>query len=191
MKMPFSLLASLLLIAASVNVNAQSTKAPVLDKSPMDMCYYPNNYPVLKIQDKVNEPIVSRVIYSRPQRSGRKVFGELVEFGKVWRMGANEATEIEFYKDVTFNGSQVKKGRYTIFAITTPGKWTVILNKELDTWGAFKYDSKKDVLRTEVIPEKLTDSLESFTIYFDKLNRTTAAMYISWDDTRITVPIGY
>src|SRR4051794_13928524 len=77
-----------------------AVKIPQLDKSPMDMAYYPDNYPVLKIQDKATEPLVARVIYSRPQKDGRTIFGGLVEYGTVWRLGANEATEIELYKDV-------------------------------------------------------------------------------------------
>src|SRR5678815_3407801 len=75
-------------------------KPPALDKSPMDMSYFPANYPVLKIQNKAVEPLMARVVYSRPQKNGRVVFGELVEYNKVWRLGANEATEIELYKDV-------------------------------------------------------------------------------------------
>ena len=79
----------------------------------MDMSYYPNRYPVLKIQDKVTEPLVARVIYSRPQKNGRVIFGELIDYGKVWRLGANEATEIEFFTDVKINEIKIKKGRYT------------------------------------------------------------------------------
>ena len=75
-------------------------KLPELDKSSMDVSYYPNNYPILKIQNKVTESPVARVLYSRPSKQNRKVFGELVEYGKVWRFGANEATEIEFFNDV-------------------------------------------------------------------------------------------
>lgn len=175
----------------TATASAQNGKGPAVDKSTMDMSYYPSNYPVLKIQGKAAEPLLARVIYSRPQRNGRKVFGELVEFNKVWRLGANEATEVEFYKDVSFNGKPVKKGRYTLYAIPLADKWTLILNKDLDTWGAFKYDPSKDVLRTDVKPEKLNEPSETFSIFFDKMNRTTAAMYISWDDTRVTVPIGY
>ncbi len=68
------------------------TKLPPVDKSQLDMCYYPVNYPVLKIQDKITEPLVARIIYSRPQKNGRQIFGELVTYGEVWRLGANEAT---------------------------------------------------------------------------------------------------
>ncbi|HMX78835.1 MAG TPA: DUF2911 domain-containing protein, partial [Ferruginibacter sp.] len=78
-------------------VHAQ-TNLPPLDKSPMDVSYYPVNYPLLKVQGKSTEPLVARVIYSRPQKNGRVIFGELIGYGSVWRLGANEATEIEFYK---------------------------------------------------------------------------------------------
>src|SRR6187431_2397401 len=116
---------------------SQTVKLPEVDKSPMDMSYYPANYPVLKIQNKATEPLVARVLYSRPQKQGRKVFGELVEYGKVWRLGANEATEIEFYKDVKIDGKNITKGRYTLYALVNETTWTMILNKDTDTWGAF------------------------------------------------------
>ena len=107
------------------------------------MAYYPANYPVLKIQDKATEPLVARVIYSRPQKEGRVIFGELVEYGSVWRLGANEATEIELYKDVKIKDKKLAKGRYSLFAIPTEKAWTIVFNKDTDTWGAFKYDDKK------------------------------------------------
>ena len=83
--------------------------APALDKSPMDMSYFPVDYPILKIQDKVTGPPVVRVLYSRPQKKGRVLFGDLVQYGQVWRLGANEATEIEFFKDVKIDEKKVKK----------------------------------------------------------------------------------
>jgi hypothetical protein len=119
---------------------------PALDKSPMDMSYYPVNYPILKIQDKASEPLLARVVYSRPQRNGRNVFGELLEYNKVWRLGANEATEIEFYKDVVIGTKLVPKGKYTLYAIPNLEKWTFIINKETDIWGAFKYDAVNTML---------------------------------------------
>src|SRR5689334_17635528 len=89
----------LIISCCSAGIHAQ-TKLPPVDKSPMDMSYYPNGYPVLKIQDKLTEPLVARVIFSRPQKNGRPIFGELLEYGQVWRLGANEATEIEFFTPV-------------------------------------------------------------------------------------------
>jgi len=169
---------------------AGQTKLPALDKSPMDMCHYPANYPLLKIQNKISEPLVARAVYSRPQKNGRIVFGELVEYGKVWRLGANEASEIEFYRDVKIGGNKVKKGRYTLYAIPFQDKWTIIFNKETDTWGAFQYDPKKDVLRTDVKTEKQNEPAEAFTMIFDKAEGGTN-LIIAWDDVKATLPIKF
>ena len=84
-----------------------------------------------------------------------------MEYNKVWRMGANEATEIEFFKDVNFGGKPVAKGRYTLCAIPTENNWTIIINKETDTWGSFKYDEKKDLLRVTVPVEKEQQPVEA------------------------------
>lgn len=165
-------------------------KAPTLDRSPMDMSYYPSNYPVLKIQDKLTEPLVARVIYSRPQKNGRKVFGELVEYDKVWRLGANEATELEIYKDVKINGQKLKKGRYTIYCIPSVNSWKVIFNKETDIWGAFQYDEKKDVLRLDLPVQHQVNSVEAFTIQFNKTD-AGADMAMTWDDTIVTLPMTF
>src|SRR5215203_5489107 len=163
-------------------------KTPVLDKSPMDMSYYPADYPVLKIQDKASEPLLARVIYSRPQKDNRTIFGELIEYNTVWRLGANEATEIEFYKDVKIGGKKLLKGRYTMYAIPTTSQWTVIFNKDTDIWGAFKYDQKKDVLRVNVPVQKTTDVVEAFTMDFEK-STNGVDLVIAWDDAQVSVPI--
>jgi Protein of unknown function (DUF2911) len=184
-KLFFLLMGVLLVISA-----ASQTKLPPLDKSIMDMAYFPNNYPVLKIQDKVTEPLVARVIYSRPLKSGRTVFGELVEYNKVWRLGANEATELEFFKEVQINGKRIKKGRYTLYAICGENKWTIIINKDLDTWGAFKYDAAKDVVRMEAEVQKQTELTESFTMVFEK-TANGANLIMAWDNVRVSVPINF
>ena len=163
-------------------------KLPEVDKSPMDVSYYPGNYPILKIQNKATEPLVARVLYSRPQRQGRKVFGELVEYGKVWRLGANEATEIEFYKDVKIDGKKIAKGRYTLYAVVNESIWTMILNKDTDTWGAFKYDSKKDVMRTDVQAQKADEVVESMSMWFEK-STSGLSLIIAWEQVKVSLPI--
>jgi hypothetical protein len=177
---------------AFVTTAQNGTKLPPLDKSPMDMVYYPVNYPVLRIQpNKVTEPLIARVIYSRPSKSGRKVFGELVEDGKVWRLGANEATEIEFYRDVKIGGKIVKKGRYTLYALESPKKWTIIINKETDTWGAFKYDASKDVARIDCAVTKTTEITESFTMVFEKMSNISCVLNMAWDDVIVKMPVNW
>lgn len=185
-KYVFSLALSFVL---SVSTFAQ-TRFPIIDKSPMDMSYFPVNYPVLKIQKKATEPLQARVIYSRPQKNGRTVFGELVEFGEVWRLGANEATEIELYKDAKIGGNKLKKGKYTMYAIPQLDKWTIIFNKETDIWGAFQYDSKKDALRIDVRIEKINDPAEAFTMIFEKITGG-ANLIIAWDDTLAKLPFSW
>lgn len=171
----------------SAAVTAQ-TKLPAVDKSPMDMSYYPNGYPVSKIQDKPTEPLLARVIYSRPAKNGRTVFGDLLEYGKVWRLGANEATEIEFYQNVKVGSTKIKKGRYTMYCIPYADKWTIIINKDTDTWGSFKYDSKKDVARVDVPVQKQTELTEAFTMAFEKA-ATGANLIIVWDDVKVSLPV--
>lgn len=167
---------------------AQAPILPPVDKSPMDISYFPHNYPVLKIQDKIAEPLLSRVLYSRPRKEGRTIFGGLVEWGKLWRLGANEATEIEFFKQVRINGKKLGKGRYTLYAIPNEKTWTIIVNKETDTWGHFKYDAKKDVVRIEVPVQKTTEVIESLAMAFEKTSGGFN-LVIGWDNLKVAVPI--
>ena len=180
------------LLMGTILTNAQS-KSPSLDSSPLDISYYPIDYPVLKIQDKATEPLIARVVYSRPQKRGRKLFGDLVTYGQVWRLGANEATELEFFKDVKIDNKKIKKGRYTLYALVDEDKWTLIVNKETDTWGAFRYDSTKDVLRTTVPVEKQSDITESFSITFQKVKKNDKGtdMVINWDDLLVRLFISW
>lgn len=190
-KISFTFLFIAIAFIASAQMQASSVKKlPVLDKSPMDMAYFPDNYPVLKIQGKATEPVLARVIYSRPQKDNRVIFGELVEYNTVWRLGANEATEIEFYKEVKIGGKKLAKGRYTLYAIPTPTHWTIIFNKDTDIWGAFKYDEKKDVLRTTVPVQKGTEVAEAFTIGFTK-TAIGADLTIAWDEVSVIVPVAF
>jgi hypothetical protein len=169
---------------------AQSTAMPGVDKSPMDMSYYPANYPVLKIQDKITEPLVARVIYSRPQKSGRSIFGGLVKNGEVWRLGANEATELQFFQSVRINDKKIRSGRYTLYAIVNDNSWTIILNKETDTWGSFKYDPKKDIIRTEVTLQKTDAAMEYLSMQFEK-TATGCNLVMGWENTRVALPISF
>ncbi|MBX2923071.1 MAG: DUF2911 domain-containing protein [Chitinophagaceae bacterium] len=168
-------------------VAAQDSWTP-LDNSPMDMIYYPVDYPVLKIRKSAPEIPVVKVIYSRPLKKNRKVFGELVEYGTVWRLGANEATEIDFFTDVKIAGTKVKKGRYTLYAIPLENKWTIILNKDTDVWGSFAYDIKKDVLRTDVKTEKTKQPVEVFTMMFEKAG-SGVNLLMAWEDVKTSLPI--
>lgn len=163
---------------------------PGVDKSPMDMCYYPENFPVLKIQDKVTGLPVARVIYSRPRKEGRTIFGGLVAYGEVWRLGANEATEIEFSQPVTIGGKKVAAGRYTLYAIVNDSSWTFIVNKETDTWGAFKYDPAMDVVRAEVPVEQIPETVELLAMTFTGSGNTTS-LVVAWENIKVALPITF
>jgi Protein of unknown function (DUF2911) len=106
----------------------------------------------------------------------------------VWRLGANEATEIEFFKTVRIGGKKISKGRYTLYAIVNENTWTIIVNKETDTWGSFKYDAKKDVIRTEVGVQKTDAVIESLTMAFEKATGGFN-LIIAWDNTKVALPI--
>lgn len=177
----------LVLLPASFSLFAQKDSIPPIDKSPMDMSYCPPFYPIHKAQDRITEPLVARVVYSRPGKNNRQIFGKLVEFGKLWRLGANEATEIEFYKEVVINKIKIKKGKYTLYAIPNESSCTLIFNKETDTWGAFLYDEKKDVLRVVLPVQAPQQPLENFTIYF-LLKDSEAKMFVGWDNYSFTLP---
>lgn len=132
-----------------------------------------------------------KVAYGQPSKKGREIFGKLEPYGKVWRTGANEATEITFAKDTKFGGKDVKAGTYTLFTIPDEKKWTVILNSELGQWGAYKHDTSKDVVKVEVPVKKLKDVTEKLTIQVDEQNANKANLNIAWDQTQVSVPMVY
>ena len=152
------------------------------------MSYWPANYPILKMSGKVKDMPVARVIYGRPLKNGRIIFGGIIKYNDVWRLGANEATEIEFFRNVKISGKPVPKGRYTLFCDPAENKWTMILNRDNYSWGSFTYDNKKDVLRADIDTDKNTDTVEALTIYFDE-TKTGANMIFLWDDLKAVLPI--
>lgn len=179
----------LLMVFCNHFINAQSW-IPV-DKSPMDQIYYPLDYPSAKIRGNIKEPLRLRVIYSRPAKNARDIFGsDIVPYGKVWRLGANEATEIEFFSPATIAGKKVPKGRYTLYALVNEKSWTFIINKETDAWGAFNYDPAKDVARATVPVKELEQPLESLTINFEKTS-TGINLDAGWDKKSAVLPISF
>ncbi len=127
------------------------------------------------------------VTYGRPYKKGRVVFGELEKFGKVWRVGADQATTIKFSKDTKFGDVDVPAGTYTLFALLNEKEWTIILNSVLGQWGAFSYDKNKDknVAEVTVPVKKLDTTVEQLTIRFEK----GKTMNIKWAETQVKVPV--
>lgn len=123
--------------------------------------------------------------YSRPSVKGRKIFGDLAPYGKVWRTGANRITTIKFDDDVRINGQKLAAGTYGWYSF--PGKdiWTIALNSDAKAWGAYSYDAKKDVLRVTVKAEKLLTKIEHLTIEFDNFTPTAADVVLRWENTAV------
>jgi hypothetical protein len=127
------------------------------------------------------------VTYGRPYKKGRVVFGTLVPYGEVWRLGADEATTISFAKDTRFGDSNIPAGTYTLFAIPEENEWTLILNSVLGQWGAFSYEKNKDknIARFNIPATHLDSPIQQLTIRFED----EELMVIEWDTVRVLIPI--
>lgn len=128
------------------------------------------------------------VAYGQPSKNGRVIFGDLVPYGKIWRAGANNATEVTFKKDVTFGGTKVKAGTYSLFVMPSKSEWSFILNPNLKQWGAFGYDKikKDDVAVVTVKPTSTSATVEKMTF-----NVSDSSIDLMWDDTKASVPLKF
>jgi DUF2911 family protein len=160
-----------------------------VDKSPMDMIYFPVDYPKLKMANNKIAPPLARVIYSRPHLQGRQLFHDVLRYGEHWRMGANEATEIDLFKDASIQGKKIKAGRYILYCVLGPASWTIALNSNIDSWG-LQQDTTKDVQRFIVPVTHGNPSLEYFTMAFTKSN-SGADLIMAWDDVLAKLPIEF
>ena len=129
------------------------------------------------------------VDYGRPGVKGRKVFGELVPYGKVWRAGANGATKVTFAQAVNFGGKMVPAGTYGLFINPTDKEWKVILNKDAQQWGAYEYDEKLNVTEITVPVQKMTEMQEWFGIELNPVDDHALDMVIKWDMNKVSVPV--
>ena len=180
------ILSLILLVGIGYASQSQSFRGP--DKSPMDVAYLPDNF---AHDRKAGEEAIAKAYYSRPNKSDRVVFGGMVPFGKVWRLGANEAVEFKAFKDITLGGESLKSGTYSMFAIPGESEWTIIINSDLDYWGAFQYNESKDVIRFSVPTKSTEEVIESFSIRFEDLGNGNGVMRIGWDKTMVEIPVNY
>ena len=170
------LLALIVLFTMTHDANAQRFAG--LDKSPHDISYF---------RTSRNAAPIVKVLYGRPQLKGRSI-KTLAPHNKVWRTGANEATEVTFYKDVRFGDKSVKAGTYTLFTIPGEKEWTIVLNTDLNVWGAYSYNKGKDAARTTVPVTRGDDALEAFSIAFKAVDNG-AHMILGWGTVRVAVPV--
>ena len=129
------------------------------------------------------------VDYGRPGVKGRKIFGDLVPFGKVWRVGANSSTKITFEQSVNFGGKSVSAGTYGLFVIPTEKEWKVILNKDSQQWGAYTFDEKLNVVDVTLPVQKLAEKQEWFVIELNPVDENAVNLVMKWDFTKVELPL--
>ena len=163
----FVLLASFL--TSGISACGQDTKEPAS--------------PPAKATGKAGNATIT-IDYSAPSVKGRKVFGELVPYGKVWRTGANNATVFEIDSDVKIEGQALPKGKYGFFAIPNETEWILIFNKTWNQWGSFRYKQEEDVLRVKVKPGK-TASLTEKLVY----TVNNGVVTLAWENTEVSFKV--
>jgi hypothetical protein len=174
-------LAALVFLAATPALAQKSIPPPKAPVSPMQMA-----------SKKLDDTTYVKVTYHSPRiqdpKTGQKraIFGKLVPYGEVWRLGANAATELTATADIEIAGKKLPAGTYALFTIPQADKWTLIVNKDVGQWGAYKYNKDSDVLRVDVPVTKSADTHEAFTIAFDEKG---TALNFSWENTLVSVPV--
>ena len=127
--------------------------------------------------------------YSRPAKKGRKIMGDLVPFGKVWRTGANTATTLTFSEDVTIGGTEVKAGKYGLLTIPDAGKWTIIISKDATVSQPNNYKQENDVVRVQADVVKTPFTVENFTINFADFTGSSCNVEMMWENTYVKFAI--
>lgn len=172
MKYPlFILLLTATILTGLVNVRAQERK-------------------ILSPRDSVMLALDTNVVsvnYGRPSTRGRVIMGGLVPWNMVWRTGANEATHFRTNFDMTVGGVPVTRGRYTLWTIPSPERWTIIINKQTGQWGT-RYDEQQDLARFTVRPEELSSSVDTFTISLNSTGKTSGVLTLRWEKTGVSIP---
>lgn len=167
-----STIAFAFIMLLSTNVEAQ--KFPGLDKSPLDMAKYSSK----------EAGAIIKVFYSRPQLKGRTIGTDLAPYGKLWRTGANDATEIIFFADMKLGNTTVKAGTYSLFTIPTEKEWTIIISSDTNNWSTSGYKESNEVARITVPATQGDESIEAFAIAFD----SNGTMHLGWGNIRVAVP---
>ena len=182
---------SLLLVLGLADLNAQAVEFGGMDASPLDAAHYPRrsafqNYLPEDAPDRTRQ---IRVYYSRPKKKDRQIFGGLVPYGQLWRLGANEATEVTFYQPVEIGGTYVPAGSYTLFAMPYPNEWIIKLSKERFVGGTANLDPSQELAVATVPVSYRAEPLESFTIGYRTIDDNNVEMVFAWDNVEAALPI--
>jgi hypothetical protein len=166
----------LLMVCLTANLmHAQSLKVP----QPSPAQYLKQDFGLGTIE----------INYSRPGKKNRKVFGDLVPFGNVWRTGANSATTINFSDEVIIGGVKVPAGKYGLLTIPDGSEWTIIISKQTDVTSPADYDVTKDVVRVKSKTKSVTESVETFTIEVADISGTQCEVQLIWENTLVGLPV--
>lgn len=174
-KLPFLVL-TLFALLLTVNVQAQK-KSKKMRKSP-----------TVSSEAQMGDTDIT-IKYGSPAVKGRKIWGGLVPFGKVWRTGANEATTFEVTKAVMIDGQELPAGKYALFTIPGKQEWTFILNADHDQWGAYNYDEDKDVLRFTAKPGKTANLVERMAFNIATKGGAAAAITFTWENVAVSFKV--
>lgn len=174
---------------AAMPINLNPIVFSGIDKSVMDVAHYPrrsafNNY--AKSEEEKLAPKIT-VQYGRPMKNDREIFGKMLPYGNVWRLGANESTEITVYEKATINGTEIARGRYALFATVHADKWDIIFSSDLPTWGAANRDESKDVATVSIPVTQDSEVLESLSMKFEE-HGDAVHLIIGWDQVRAAIP---
>jgi len=167
---------SLLFIAASfAGYSQNSLKLPALS-------------PTAKISQDFSISNIE-INYSRPSMRGRKIFGDIIPYGKIWRTGANAATKIKFGEDVEIAGQKIKAGEYAMYTMPDKDQWRIILNTGTGNWGADGYSKENDVARFTVKSIAMETEVQTFTIEISDITFTTCKIEMMWEKTKVVLPV--
>ncbi|NJC27719.1 DUF2911 domain-containing protein [Neolewinella antarctica] len=186
------LLLSMALIGSAFTLSAQDFAE--LDKSPLDAVYYParaafRSFAKTDSAAVALEPKI-RVLYSRPYKKDREVWGgDLAPYGDAYRLGANETAEIQFLVPVKIGDQVLPAGRYSFGAIPTADEWEVFFSLDLDGWGVYAYKPEHNVATTTVPTQTMADSMENFSITMFEADSGMVHLKMGWDKTFVEVPI--
>ncbi|HPG07215.1 MAG TPA: DUF2911 domain-containing protein [Saprospiraceae bacterium] len=185
-------LSLIILVFTALAMRAQEN-LPAVDKSPLDVAYYPTNTAFRNFQKGAERDIQpkARILYSRPQKKGRSIFGELVPYGEIWRLGANEATELTLYTDAMLGDVALKAGTYSLFALVEEDSWTFLVSTDLYIWGQYHMDESKIIARVSAPVMKMDEEAEAFTITFVDQENGSVALLFAWDHTKVELPIKF
>jgi tetratricopeptide (TPR) repeat protein len=129
------------------------------------------------------------VTYSRPGIKGRKIFGDLVEYNKLWRTGANSPTRFKIDHEINFGGKMLAAGEYSIFSIPNEKQWEIIVNKDPEKKNVFEYNQADDVIRVQIPVQQTATKTETFTILFTDISDTTCNFQLMWENTLVSIPL--